>query len=650
MKNNYVKIYGIFLICISIINPSISFYVEWYYMPLAAVFSIPSLLIILALDLTQGICFYKIGSSSRSINKLLKASIMIGIVPNVLVTINGFVSFISVYSHVSTEESVLFPFLSNSVMTSSVMILYVVSVITFIAGLLMRHFEKKDAITPEQPEPIARNMYWLRGLFVGIALYLSCLFVSFEMHKPSGTPLDILAIVVPVIYLSPVVIFGLSIGWLWGRIKKDGKFSFFISKKRDMTTPEPIGNDCKPHTRSIITLLILLVILSVPVFILNLSGSKKDNYLPDQAENNTPSQIPANIEDNTPTKISTENDYTTVEQGACQPLSAGDQEKFDNFLRDEDVAQYDFNLPGVGIINLGSGAWRRELLAKGGDPSSYRFSQSTPHIKFMDLNRDCQYDAVVTIIYSEPVYKSEDDQYPTWVSRPLLYVFINNGGTFMPLDHVQYENGMVIDSVSGSKGAVTINMNFHIEKEGGNLMMRKVVLDILPTKILTKYDSFDDIETWTGAWESGADRLSGIKFISPPGWGTASVSSEKPPATKEEEIAEIKSGHIPLLSGISHTISFALNPSTVTVFSRDYREKPLGELPADLVQQYLTKKYIVKNQDDYLRQPTSFQCLSDDLDTKSALFRCDISYQKDKNVIVRAGAVNRDVRYSTVGR
>ncbi len=555
MKNNHIKIYGIFLICFSIINPAINLYVARYYMPLAAIFSIPSLSIILTIFIIPGIYFYRIGSSPRLINKMLIVSAIMGGIVTVFVTLNMLVSLVSVFGsgHISIF-GLFFSFLPKN-NGLYVMIIYCVSIITLIAGVIMRYFEKND-----------------------------------------------------------------------------------------ITTPEPIVPNYKPHARSVITLLGLVVILGVFIFISDLSGQKKDNYILDQTESNTPLHVPINTKDNTSTRISTDNSYTTVEQGACQPLSSGDEEKFDNFLRSEDMARYDFNLPGVGIINLASNAWRKELLDKGGDPSSYRFSQSTPHIKFMDLNGDCQYDAVVTIVYSEPVYQSEDDQFPKWVSRPLLYVFLNNGGIFTPLDHVKYENGMVIDSVSGSGSTLAINMEFPIEK-GGNLRTRKLSYEVSSGKLTSTYDSFDDITTWSSAWESGVDRISGVTFKSPPGWGAVSVSSEKPPTNKEEELAEIKSGHIPLLSGISHTISFALDPSTVTVYSRDYREKPLSELPADLVQQYLTKKSIVKNQDDYLRQPTSFQCLSDDLDTKSALLRCDISYQKDKNVIVRAGVIGTDVRY-----
>lgn len=524
-------------------------------MPLAAIFSLPSLCIILVIFIIPGIYFYKIGSSSRRINEALVASAIVGAVVTVFVTLNGVISLISVFGsgHISIF-GLFFSFLPKN-NGLYIMIIYGVSIVILIAGVVRRHFEKQD-----------------------------------------------------------------------------------------MATPEPIVPDYKPHTRSVITLLVLIVILGVFVFMLNLFESKKNNYIPDQTENNISYQVPTNIEDGASEKITAGNNYTTVEQGSCQPLSSGDEEKFDNLLRSEDTARYDFNLTGVGIINLASGAWRRELLDKGGDPSSYRFSQSTPHIKFMDLNGDCQYDAIVTIVYSEPVFKSEDDQFPTWVSRPLLYVFINNEGIFTPLNHVQYENGMVIDSVSGSGSTLSVDMEFPIEK-GGNLRTRKIMYKVSLGKLTSTYDSFDDITTWPSAWESGVDRISGITFKSPPGWGAASVSSEKPPTSKEEETAEIKNGHIPLLSGISHTISFALNPSTVTVYSRDYREKPLSELPANLVQQYLTKKSVVKNQDDYLRQPTSFQCLSDDLDTKSALLRCDISYQKDKNVIVRAGTVGTDIHF-----
>jgi hypothetical protein len=69
-----------------------------------------------------------------------------------------------------------------------------------------------------------QKRYWLRGLVTGIIVYTFGVLVVFETSKPSGTPLDILIIVGPMVLFAPIILFGLLIGWMWGRIKKDKKF------------------------------------------------------------------------------------------------------------------------------------------------------------------------------------------------------------------------------------------------------------------------------------------------------------------------------------------------------------------------------------------------------------------------------------------
>ena len=66
--------------------------------------------------------------------------------------------------------------------------------------------------------------YWLRGLSIGIELYVLAILVALSTSQPSGSPFDILIIVGSLLIFAPLPIFSVLIGWMWGRIKKDKKF------------------------------------------------------------------------------------------------------------------------------------------------------------------------------------------------------------------------------------------------------------------------------------------------------------------------------------------------------------------------------------------------------------------------------------------
>lgn len=67
-----------------------------------------------------------------------------------------------------------------------------------------------------------QKRYWLRGLLVGIAVYVFLVLYSCLIINVGATPADTLVGVVlfyTTIVLIPIMPFGLLIGWIYGKIK-----------------------------------------------------------------------------------------------------------------------------------------------------------------------------------------------------------------------------------------------------------------------------------------------------------------------------------------------------------------------------------------------------------------------------------------------
>ena len=66
-----------------------------------------------------------------------------------------------------------------------------------------------------------QKRYWLRGLLTGIVIYVLCiLIISIGWYSPSW---GFIFAAIFAVYFWPVIIVGLLIGWIWGRVKSKDK-------------------------------------------------------------------------------------------------------------------------------------------------------------------------------------------------------------------------------------------------------------------------------------------------------------------------------------------------------------------------------------------------------------------------------------------
>ena len=61
--------------------------------------------------------------------------------------------------------------------------------------------------------------YWLRGLLTGVAIYVISVVFTYILALGDEWGPSFAAMIIG-IYASPVIIFGLLIGWIWGRVKQ----------------------------------------------------------------------------------------------------------------------------------------------------------------------------------------------------------------------------------------------------------------------------------------------------------------------------------------------------------------------------------------------------------------------------------------------
>ena len=65
--------------------------------------------------------------------------------------------------------------------------------------------------------------YWLRGLIIGIIVYILIVAYYFVINLSGElqVPWPFFATKIMLVFISPAILLGLLIGWLWGKVKKN---------------------------------------------------------------------------------------------------------------------------------------------------------------------------------------------------------------------------------------------------------------------------------------------------------------------------------------------------------------------------------------------------------------------------------------------
>jgi hypothetical protein len=72
-----------------------------------------------------------------------------------------------------------------------------------------------------------KKRYWLRGLVIGIVVYVLVVVYYFVINLPGELeqPWPFFATKIALLFLSPAIPLGLLIGWLYGKIKIKNKIN-----------------------------------------------------------------------------------------------------------------------------------------------------------------------------------------------------------------------------------------------------------------------------------------------------------------------------------------------------------------------------------------------------------------------------------------